>query len=79
MAQKTRTASSVDREQVGQFLRDLADEFERNDDDLQVRVGNKTVSLSPGETVDLDVEVVERSSWVRKSRESVSIDVSWKR
>jgi len=79
MAQKTRTASSVDREQVGQFLRDLADEFEQDDDDLQVRVGNKTVSLSPGETIDLDVEVVERSSWVRKSRESVSIDVSWKR
>lgn len=79
MAQKTRTESSVDREQVGRFLRNLAEQFEDDGEELQVRVGNKTVSLSPGEDLDLDVEVIERSSWVRKSRESVSIDISWKR
>lgn len=78
MADKTVHESELDRTSVAESLRSLADEFESNED-IHVRVGNKSVRLQPPETVTYEVSVHETSSLIRTSRETVTITLDWKR
>ncbi|SDD02600.1 amphi-Trp domain-containing protein [Natrinema hispanicum] len=79
MAQRTTADETLPRDELAAYLRDLAAEFERGDEQITVPVGNKNVTLMPPETLDVSVEVVERSSMLRGDRETVDIELSWKR
>ena len=79
MAQRTTADETLPREDLATYLRELAAEFERDNEGITVPVGNKNVALTPPETLDMSVEVVERSSMLRGDRETVAIELSWKR
>ncbi len=79
MADRTQSKETMTRSELAAYLSDLAAEFERGGEELAVDVGNKTVTLNPPEQVDCDVEVVERSSVLRGNRETIAIELSWKR
>ncbi|MDF9747566.1 amphi-Trp domain-containing protein [Natrinema salsiterrestre] len=78
MAQRTTADETLPREELAAYFQDLAREFEGEDEEVIVPVGNKNVSLSPPHNVDVSVEVVERSSMLRGNRETVEIELSWK-
>lgn len=78
MAQRTQSDMSLQRPEVAAYLRALAEEFEREGEQISVEVGNKAVTLDPPQEVDLDVEVVERSSMLRGNRETIDLEFSWK-
>lgn len=68
----------MERSELAAYLAGLAEEFDRGDEEIDVTVGNKTVTLHPPETVECDVEVLERSSVLRGNRETVEIELRWK-
>ncbi|SEW23036.1 amphi-Trp domain-containing protein [Natrinema salifodinae] len=78
MAQRTTADETLPREELAAYFQDLAAEFERGDEDVSIRVGNKNVSLNPPQNIDVSVEVVERSSMLRGNRETIEIELSWK-
>ena len=78
MAEQTSSEHSLDREELGATLHRLADAFEGGEEEIDVEVGNKHVTLSPGETITYEIEVTERNSKLRKNRESVDLELSWK-
>ncbi|MDS0296199.1 amphi-Trp domain-containing protein [Halogeometricum luteum] len=77
MVNKTLNAEKLSREETADRLRALADAIE-GDDDADVRVGNKQITLRPRSTVGYEVGVRERSSVLRGSRESVTVTMEWK-
>lgn len=78
MAETTQSEEKMSREDVAAYLRRVADQFDSGEDEIGVEVGNKTVSLRPQEQVNVDVEVVERSSKLRGDRETLDIELDWK-
>ena len=78
MADRTQSTRTMERSELAAYLASLAEEFDRGGEEIDVAVGNKTVTLSPPETVECDVEIVERSSVLRGNRETVEIELSWK-
>ncbi len=79
MAERTRSTGSLDRSALASYLAELAEEFDGDGEAIAVGVGNKRVTLHPPEDVECTVEVVERSSRLRGSRETVTVELSWKR
>ncbi|SFK80128.1 amphi-Trp domain-containing protein [Halogranum rubrum] len=77
MADSTEHKSKMNREEFADYLRTLADEFEK-DGEMDISVGNKTVQLHPPDTVKSEIEVIERSSILRGNKESLELDVNWK-
>lgn len=77
MADSTEASQSLSREEAADELESLANEL-RGDDDISVAVGNKSVALTPRNTVDYDIEVSEREPMLGDKRESISIDLHWK-
>ncbi|MDQ2050728.1 amphi-Trp domain-containing protein [Natronolimnohabitans sp. A-GB9] len=77
MAERTTFDDRLPRSEVAAYLAALAAEFD-DEDGIDVEVGNKTISLDPPEEVDFSVDVVERSSMLRGSRETIELEVSWK-
>ena len=77
MVEKTLNAEKLSREETASRLRALADAIE-GDDDADVRVGNKRITLRPRSSVGYEVGVRERSSVLRGSRESVTVTLEWK-
>jgi len=78
MANRTRSSERLDRSELADRLHALADEFEHEDGDVDVLVGNKRVTLAPGDRIDYEIEVTERASRLRKSREAIDIELRWK-
>ncbi len=78
MAQRTTADEKLTRSELAAYLAGLSEEFDRGSEEVHVDVGNKTVSLNPPEEVDCSVDVVERSSMLRGSRETIKIELSWK-
>jgi amphi-Trp domain-containing protein len=78
MAERTTRDDVMSRAELASYLADLAEEFDSEDEDIEVALGNKTVSLSPPADVNVSTDVVERSSRLRGSRETVKIELSWK-
>lgn len=72
---KTSHEEKVSREEAADRLQTLAEELRSSD--AAVQVGNKTVRVSPSESVSFEVQVREESSFLRGSRESVEIEVEW--
>ena len=77
MGDKTINERSLSPEEVAERLRELADEIE-DGDGANIRVGNKTISLSPATTIGFEIGVRERSSLLRGDRESVTVKLDWK-
>ncbi|MHC3439013.1 amphi-Trp domain-containing protein [Natrialbaceae archaeon A-gly3] len=78
MADRTQASETLTRSELTAYLRTLAEEFDSGDEEIGIDVGNKRVTLNPPEEVSCDVEVVERSSVLRGSKETVTIELSWK-
>ena len=77
MSDQTTNAEKIDRDAVADRLTNLADEL-RSGENITVRVGNKDVALTPPDTVDYRVDVVEKRSRFRGNRETVKIEIDWK-
>jgi amphi-Trp domain-containing protein len=78
MADKTISEERLNREEVADRLEALAEGLRADDDEVGVKVGNKTVRLRPSDSVGYEIGVRERSSVLRGSRESVTIKLDWK-
>lgn len=78
MADSTSGSQSLSREEAAEELEAIADELRREEGEINVNVGNKSVSLNPRQTLDYEIEVRERSPMLRGKRESISIDLKWK-
>ncbi|MFA9425953.1 amphi-Trp domain-containing protein [Natronorubrum sp. A-ect3] len=78
MTERTTADEKLPRSELAAYLEALASEFDEDDDEIHVDVGNKTVTLSPPEAVDFSIDVVERSSLLRGSRETIAIELSWR-
>ena len=78
MAQRTTADAKLPRSELAAYLSTLAAEFDGEIEDIDVDVGNKTISMSPSDEVDFSVDVIERSSMLRGSRETIEIELSWK-
>ena len=79
MVDRTSDESELTRRDVGRYLEALGAEFQADTDSIDVTVGNKEIRLSPPETLTLSVNVVERTSRLRADRETVEIELRWKR
>lgn len=77
MAQETKITEQLKREQVADRLNEIAREL-REGEDMTVSVGNKDIALSPEDTVNYSINVVEKQSMFRGSRETVRIELDWK-
>jgi amphi-Trp domain-containing protein len=77
MAQETKITEQLKREQVADRLNEIAREL-REGDGMTVNVGNKDIALSPADTVNYSINVVEKQSMFRGSRETVRIELDWK-
>lgn len=78
MAERTTADETLPRDELAAYLRELADEFERDGETVDVTVGNKAITLEPPEEIDTSIDVVERSPRLRGRRETVQIELSWK-
>ena len=76
MADRTSHTDTLTRDQVADQLREMAEAFESGD--TSVRVGNKSVDLSPPDSINYSVDVIERSSLLRGNHESIEIELGWK-
>lgn len=76
MADRTSAESTMSREDLAAYLRDLADELD-GEGESNVPVGNKTVTLHPSHEVDCDVTVEERSPMIGGESETVTVEMSW--
>ena len=77
MADQTTDTKKINRDAVADRLNDLAGEL-RSGEKMTVRVGNKDVALSPPETVNYRIDVIEKQSRFRGDRETVKIEIDWK-
>lgn len=77
MADSTEHKSKMTREEFADYLRGLADEFEK-EGEMDIMVGNKSIKLYPPSNVESEIEVTERSSMLRGDKESIELDVTWK-
>ena len=76
MADRTSYTDTMTTDQIADELRALAEAFESSE--TQIRVGNKSVQLSPPDSVNYSIDVIERSSLLRGNHESIEIELGWK-
>jgi|GEM_PF-304891 len=76
MAQRTSHTESLDREVAADRLNDIASAL-RNGENFTVRAGNKNITLHPPQAVNYRVDVTEKQSRFRGSRETVTIEIDW--
>lgn len=77
MADKNLAEEDISRAEAAANLRTIADELD-GDGEMHIEVENKTITLSPTDSVGYEIGVRERSSILRGSRESVTIKLDWK-
>lgn len=68
---------SVSRDEAADRLEDIAERL-RGDGDFDVNVNNRTIHLSPGSKVGMQVGVREKSGLFRGDREGITIKLDWK-
>ncbi|AEH36357.1 hypothetical protein Halxa_1728 [Halopiger xanaduensis SH-6] len=78
MAQRTTADETIAREELAAYFHRLAEEFGEGGREINVEVGNKTVSLNPPDEIDLSVDVIERSTMFRGDRETIQLELNWK-
>lgn len=67
----------LSREEAAEHLQEIAAAL-RTGDTMDIDINNRTVHLSPAETVALEVAVDERSTLLRGDREAVTLKLGWK-
>lgn len=77
MSDTTEFESEMSRNDVAEYLRELADEFVGEESPMTVPVGNKEITLQPSPTVSCETTVTERSPLVGTDREQLTMTVSW--
>lgn len=77
MADETSADETMSRNDLAEYLRDLAVELE-GEGEANVPVGNKTITLHPGPEIDCEVTVSERSPMLGTDSEAIRVDMSWK-
>lgn len=77
VAEKNISEAEIDRTEAADRLRELADRLD-GEEEFDVDVNNKTISLNPSSTIGYEIGVRESSSLLRGSRESVTIKLDWK-
>ena len=78
MANTTESKETVSRKEFATYLRNLADQFESGGD-ARIQIGNKSVTVHPAENVKREVTVIERSAILRGDKESLDLEVKWKK
>lgn len=76
MAEKTNTKEDVSRERAADLVQELAREL-RRDGTADIRVGNKTLTLTPAPELEYKIEVKERSPMLGGPREEVTVTLEW--
>jgi amphi-Trp domain-containing protein len=76
MAEKNLNEEELTREETAERLEEVARELREGTGN--VHVGNKTIRLSPPETIAYEIGVRERSSLLRGNYETVTIKLDWK-
>lgn len=76
MSETTAHSEEVAREEAADLLQDLAREL-RSDGVANVRLGNKTLTLSPASVLEYGIEVEERSPMLGGDREEVTVTLEW--
>lgn len=69
--------TTVSREEAAERLETIADQL-RGDGSMDVNVNNRTIHLSPGSKLGMQVGIRERSTLFRGDREGITIKVDWK-
>ncbi|WP_049902981.1 amphi-Trp domain-containing protein [Halococcus agarilyticus] len=77
MAEKNIDEGELDRAEAADRLREIADDLE-SDEEFDVDIGNKTITLRPTSVIGFEVGARESSSILRGSRESVTIKMDWR-
>jgi len=78
MAEKTQFSDEMSREEVASALREVADEFAKGSgEDARLGLGNKQVTVQPGDSISYDITVTERSSMLRKDRQTLDLNLQW--
>lgn len=67
----------VSREEAAEQLQEIAAAL-RTGDTMDIAINNRTIHLSPSETVALEVGVREKSTLLRGNREGITIEIDWK-
>lgn len=79
MAEKTQFSDEMSREEVASALHELAEQFAKEGgESATLRLGNKQVTVHPGDTINYDISVTERSSMLRKDRQTLDLSLKWK-
>jgi len=76
MAEKTNNKEEVSREVAADMLQELAQEL-RSSGHAEVRVGNKTLTLTPAPELEYGIEVNERSPMLGGPREKITVTLEW--
>ncbi len=76
MAETISTKDEVTRDEAADLLQELAREL-RGEDTANVRVGNKTLTLSPASVLEYSIEVEERSPMLGGDREEITLSLGW--
>jgi len=77
MAERTVQGKKVERTVAADKLNDIASSF-RSGGPIEIRVGNKTVNLSPPEEINYNIEVVEKQRRFRGNHERITVELDWK-
>lgn len=76
MGETTNTTEDVSRERAADLIQELARELRRNGT-ADIRVGNKTLTLTPAPELEYQIEVEERSPMLGGPREQVTVTLEW--
>ncbi|WP_121742896.1 amphi-Trp domain-containing protein [Natronorubrum halophilum] len=76
MGETTATEDEVSREEAADLIQELAREL-RSKGPAEVRIGNKTLTLSPSREIEYGIEVEERSPMLGGPREEITVTLEW--
>lgn len=79
MADTTKFSDEMSREEVASALHEIAEELAKGSgESVTLRLGNKQVTVQPGDSIDYEISVTERSSMLRKDRQRLDLNLKWK-
>lgn len=77
MVERMSHSEEMTRSEMAAYLRSIADQIDSGQSVVSVPVGNKSVHLSPSDSIDTEATVTERSRRLRKDTEEVALTFKW--
>lgn len=77
MVERMSHSEEMTRSEMAAYLRSIADQIDSGESVVSVPLGNKSVRLSPSDSIDADATVTERSRRLRKDTEEVALTFKW--